>query len=321
MLAGNIRASHTQLARVVLHNDKPHLIDLEQFTNKEFSDFHSVISLYLRKYKLQGEVACIGAAGPLLSDSISVTNLPWKIRREEIQDLYHIKQVKLINDLEATAHGITHLSEDKFFTINPGKKIDHGNMGIIAPGSGLGECLMFFNGTSFCPIASEGGHGVFAPGSKLEAELWETLYDEQGIVEVEDIVSRPGLVRIYQFLADRQNATYADWFVKAEDKPAKLLEIALSGTDKLAVQTLDLFIDCFASETANLALKGMTLGGIYLAGTVASQLMMTLEKGRFLERFVHKGKLEKILTNIPVDVVIDDTTAVLGAGAVALKMV
>ena len=320
MLAVNITAAKTQIAKVRLHNGKPSLLNYESFNNQEFSDFDSILSLYLRKNNLVGVSVCVGAAGPVLKNSVSVTNLSWRISAADLVSKYEFKKITIVNDLVATAHGIFYLSDDRFFSLNSGTKHDYGNIGLVAPGRGLGECLIFYDGEKFRPIASEGGHAAFAPGSPIEIDLWQYLYDEMDFVETEDVVSLPGLERIYRFLLNRFEISVPDWYNQTEDVSLLILENGLSGIDPTAEHAMHVFIDCLATEAANLALKGMTLGGIFLTGVMASQLMTMLEKGRFMERFVSRGKMGKILERIPVGIVIEDKTALIGAGSLVLDM-
>lgn len=320
MLAGNISGSYTQLGRVVVQNSQPHLIDYEIFDNSDFSDFHSVLGLYLRKKRINATFACIGVAGPVLNNSAKATNLNWRIDGMDLCETYNFEKVRIINDLEATAYGLDSLREDKILSINTGKKVETGNSAIIAPGSGLGQCLIYYDGDKHVPLASEGGHASFSPDSQIEVELWEYLYSSMGKVEAEDVISKGGLVKIFEFMNYTNKKDLPGWFLDAEDRSGIMIEKALSGEDEQAVKALDLFIDCFASEASNLALKGMTLGGIYLTGSLITQVMTAIDKQRFMDRFVHRGKLSKILAHIPVDLIIDNKCAIKGASGLVVGL-
>ena len=320
MLAGNITANKTSLARIKIVNDKPLLTQFQEFENAQFSGFDSILALYVRQHNGENRTACFGVAGPVMQNSVDVTNIPWKIDGNEIKEKYSFSEVKICNDIVTTAKGLFELPDDKFFAINAGNKIKGGNIGLLAAGYGLGEGLVFYDGSQYHPYASEGGHTGFTPGNQIEVELWEHLYSNLGFVEVEDVLSLKGLLRIYEFLLSTKRITKADWYKKADDKASKIIEFGLSGQDEIAVMTLDLFIDCFASEAANLALKGMTLSGVYLGGIIAPQIITALEQGRFMERFAHKGKMESLLAKIPVNVIIDEKIALKGAGTIAYEL-
>lgn len=320
MLAGYLTARSTDIARVVVKNNKPKILNVQHFNNSEFSNFDSLLSLYIRKNKIEGTTVCFGVAGPVINNKVTATNIPWKLSADELKEKYNFEQVSLVNDLEATAHGFFHLSNDKFFEINKGVGLSKGNIGILAAGTGLGEGLLYHDGKKYRAYPSEGGHTAFAPGNQMEAELWEYLYANQGIVEVEDVLSMAGLGKIYEYMLAATRSTKSDWYKKATDKPLAIIEKALSGKDEVAVKTLDLFVDCLASEAANLALKGMTLGGIYLGGIIAPQIIPLLDKGKFMERFVQKGKMAEMLSKIPVGLIIETNTALIGAGSITYDL-
>lgn len=319
MIAGHITATTSTLARVKELRGKVHLYDQHVFQNGDFSEFESVLGLYLRRIKCGPTEVVMGVAGPVLRSEVRTTNLPWHIRAHDLESKHDIPRVKLVNDLAAAAHGLFFLSDDNFYTLNPGVSGRQGNIGLMAAGHGLGQAIIFFDGTRYRPFASEGGHSGFAPSNQLETELWEYIYAEKGFVEVEDILSVSGLERLYRFAAERDRQSIADWFKKADDKVDAIIEMALSDQDVTAVRAIDLFIDCYATEAANLGLKGMTLGGIHLAGLMAPRLLTLLDQGRFMTRFAKKGKMEVLLNEIPVKVVLDDQVALLGAAAMAIS--
>lgn len=320
MIAGYLTARTTDIAQVEVQKGKPKILNTQHFNNNEFSDFDSLLSLYIRKSHVEKDSICLGVAGPVIDNSVTATNIPWKISADRIREKYGFDNVILVNDLEATAHGLFHLPDDKFFEINKGKKFKNGNIGLLAAGTGLGQGLIYHDGEKYHPYPSEGGHCVFAPGNQIEAELWEFLYANLGFVEVENVLSLNGLERIYDFMLIENNAEKAIWFINADDKSSKLIEMALAGKDEIATKSLELFVDCLASEAANLALKGMTLGGIYLGGLTAPQILPFLDKGKFMERFVQKGKMSKMLSDIPINLIIEINTALIGAGSISARL-
>ncbi len=320
LLVGYIGASRVDLAQASSRQGGIKLTGFKTFRARDFNNLDSILELYLRRAKKEFSAVCLGVAGPVIKNKVTTTNLPWRISRSSIEKKFAVGKVKLINDVVATACGLSLLDPDKFFTINKGTPEKNGNIGLVAAGSGLGQALIYSDGQAVYPYASEGGHSDFAPGNQLETELWEYLYSELGHVEVEDIVSLTGLERIYNFLVDTRGGVRSDWFEKAPDRPSAIVEKALSGTDETATRTLDVFIDCYASEASNLALKGMTLGGIFISGLIAPRIITALDKGRFMHRFVKKGKMEAMLKKVPVAVIIEERTALLGAASVARGM-
>jgi glucokinase len=321
VFAGYVSGSRVDLVRVAQGDGPIELIDQRSYSAKDYPNLDSILRLYLKKTRMLNPVACLGVAGPVIAGEVSTTNLPWHIVASDIEDKFSFKRVKLINDTVATAHALPHLGPDKLFSLNNGTAVRQaGSIGLIAAGSGLGEAIIYSDGSQYYPHASEGGHADFAPFNQLESELWGYVYSELGRVEAEDIVSRAGMERIYHFLVDTQGGTHSQWFAKADDKPAAIIEEALADRDDTASRTLGLFIDCYASEAANLALKGMTIGGIYVGGLIAPQIITLLDSKRFMDRFTKRGKMEALLRSIPVGVIIEEQAPLLGAAGVALSL-
>ncbi|MDX9857514.1 MAG: glucokinase [candidate division Zixibacteria bacterium] len=317
MLAGYVSANRVDLARVNRQASVVSLYEESRFVSRDYKSLESILSLYLKRQKPEISTICFGVAGPVIGDEVRPTNLSWRIIGEELRQQFGFKYVTLINDIVATAHGLAHLGADDFFALNHGHGSRTGNMGLIAASSGLGEAIIYNNGGPPVPQASEGGHADFAPGSQLEAELWEYVYADKGYVEAEDIVSWTGLELIYNFLTETQGMHRSEWFDSAQYRASAVIEQALSGQDETANRALEIFIDCYASEAANLALKGMTLGGIYVGGQIAPRILTALDQGRFMQRFVKPGKMESLLADIPVRVIIEDRAALIGAAAIA----
>ena len=319
IIAGYITATAVDLARVKIIQDELKLTGITSYRTADFSSFDGILKQFIKRLKADIDYACLGVAGPVIGKEVQTTNLPWRISESKLEKDFSISRVKLINDLVATAYGLRKLPSDKLITINKGKADPDGNLGLLAAGDGLGESLIYRDEENFYPYASEGGHADFAPTSEIEAELWAYIFAEQGGVEAEDILSFRGLETIYRFLIAREESDLPKWFEKRENAADRILELALSGNDRTAIATLDLFTSCFASEAANLALKGMTIGGVYLGGAIAKQLMTTINKRDFMEHFVKAGKMSSLLEATPVKLIIDDKTALLGAASLALE--
>jgi len=320
MIAGYITATNVDLARVQEHRGEVKLLDRVSFQTKDFSDFQSVLAVYISRVQPDARAACFGVAGPVFENEVATTNIPWRLKGEDIAREFSLERCRLVNDLVATARGLFLLKEDRFFTVNEGISARQGNIGLVAAGSGLGQGYILYSGDKYIPFASEGGHSAFSPGNQLEAELWEFIYAQQGFVEAEDVVSIPGIERTFSFLLERERAIVPDWFKKSRDKTSAIIEKALSGQDAVATATMDLFIDCYATEIANVALKGMTLGGIYMVGKIAPQIITLIDQSRFMERLVQAGKMDLVLSGIPIKVSLESKTALLGAAALALTL-
>ncbi len=267
--------------------------------------------------------ACFGVAGPVIDNRCRTTNLPWVVDGSVLAQRFDIAHVQLLNDLEATAYGILLLRPDEVVVLNAGappKKKQA--LALIAAGTGLGECILYWDGARYRPMPSEGGHVDFAPNSDSEIELLRHLRGNYLHVSYERIVSGPGLHAVYEYLRDtkKNEPTWLAEKIKVGDPAAEMAEAGLNGQTEIARQALDLFASIYGAEAGNLALKGLTLDGVYVAGGIAPKLLKKLQDGSFMRGFTNKGRYKRLMNQIPVKVVMNDKTALLGAASVAARL-
>ena len=267
--------------------------------------------------------ACFGVAGPVIDNRCRTTNLPWVVDGSVLAQRFDIAHVQLLNDLEATAYGLLLLRPDEVVVLNvgaPPKKKQA--LALIAAGTGLGECILYWDGARYRPMPSEGGHADFAPNSDSEIELLRHLRGSYLHVSYERIVSGPGLHAVYEYLRDtkKNEPTWLAEKIKAGDPAAEIAEAGLNGQTEIARQALDLFASIYGAEAGNLALKGLTLDGVYVAGGIAPKLLKKLQDGSFMRGFTNKGRYKRLMNQIPVKVVINEKTALLGAASVAAQL-
>lgn len=267
--------------------------------------------------------ACFGVAGPVIDNRCRTTNLPWFIDGAALAERFTIPQVRLLNDLEATAYGLLHLTADEVVVLNAGappKKKQA--LALIAAGTGLGECILYWDGAQYRPMPSEGGHTDFAPNSDSEIELLRHLRGSYLHVSYERIVSGPGLHAIYEYVRDtkKNEPTWLAEKIKVGNPAAEIAEAGLKGQAEIATQALDLFASIYGAEAGNLALKALTLDGVYVAGGIAPKLLKKLQDGAFMRGFTNKGRYKRLMNQIPVKVVMNDRTALLGAASVAAQL-
>jgi glucokinase len=269
------------------------------------------------------DAACIGVAGPVIDNRCRTTNLPWVIDGPAIGERFHIANVRLLNDLEATAYGLLLLRDDEVFILNAGTPPKQRQaLALIAAGTGLGESILFWDGTAYRPMPSEGGHADFAPNSDSEIELLRHLRGSYLHVSYERVLSGPGLHAIYEYLRDtkKNEPTWLAEKIKVEDPAATIAQAGLSGKVEIAKQALDLFASIYGAEAGNLALKALALDGVYVGGGIAPKLIDKLKDGTFMRAFVNKGRYKRLMSAIPVKVIMNPKTALLGAASVASRM-
>ena len=319
ILAGDIGGTNARLAYFQPQNGHLRLIAERIFPSRDYSELGEIVSKFLQDAATPPDEACFGIAGPVRNGRVETSNLPWIIEQSRLAKQIHLPGTLLINDLEANAWGIGALSPQDLVPLNRvGPAV--GNQAVIAPGTGLGEAGLFWNGGQHQVYACEGGHTDFAPQGALQVELLQFLERRYGHVSYERILSGPGLINVYEFLRGRGCADEPAGFAAQlghADAAAAISSAALNGTNPLAGQALDLWISVYGAEAGNLALKAMATGGIFLGGGISPKVLSKLKGPLFMNAFLQKGRLRSLLENIPVQVITNDKAGLLGAARCA----
>lgn len=316
ILAGDIGGTKTVLALFKINDSKPQQI--YQFKSQDFTDFSKLIKEFIVRSKpTKIDAACFGVAGPVIEGKCHTTNLPWDVNALDLAKELHVNKIYLLNDLEATAYGMLALPDDDFFTIQRRSQKHPGNKAVIAAGTGLGEAILFQNQDRYYPSASEGGHTDFAPVSEVQENLLRYLKKRYtSHVSYERILSGPGIYTLYQFLQETYDI-HTDYNIQSLsddiDKNAVISKYAIKNKDPLCVKTMNLFAEIYGQEAGNLALKALSVGGLYIGGGIAPKILPFLTDGTFLKAFLNKGRFSKLLSSIDVKISLNENTALLGA--------
>jgi len=321
ILAGDIGGTHARLAFFDVSNGHYRLVSASVFPSREYSGLDEIVCKFVDDASVHPDAACFGVAGPVRNGRVETSNLPWIIESESLAGELKLRKTVLINDLEANAWGIATLDAKDVVTLNQVKGNPLGNQAVIAAGTGLGEAGMYWDGRQHHIFACEGGHGDFAPCNDLQIQLLQYLAAQHGHVSYERVLSGPGLVNIFNFLRDTKRGTEPAWLteeVRDGDLAAAISRAALEGTCPLCAQALDIFISIYAAEAGNLALKLMASGGVYLGGGIAPKVLPKLAEPRFMKTFADKGRMQSLLESMPVRVIVNDKTALMGAARCAV---
>ena len=319
ILAGDIGGTKTNIA-FFEDGGRPEVVAQQTFPSREHAGLEEIVGQFISHHALRVRHAAFGVAGPVRNGRCEATNLPWVVDAATLAAELGIRDVWVINDLEASAYGIAALAPTDLVTISSGAADAAGNAAIIAAGTGLGEAGLYWDGRMHHPFATEGGHANFGASDAVEAELLHWLSAQFGHVSWERLVSGPGLLNIYRFLRDTGRGEEPAWLaeeMRAEDPAAVISRAAQSGKSPLCLEALDRFMGLYGSEAGNLALKTMATGGVYVGGGIAPKNLDKLKDGTFMKRFVAKGRMQKLLEAMPVNVILNDKTALLGAARCA----
>jgi glucokinase len=322
ILAGDIGATNSRLAFFSERGGRLEPVVEATYPSGDYANLEAIIKNFVSTHDQPIDVACFGVAGPVRHGRSDTTNLPWDVDAQELAAALRLRTVGLLNDLEAHAYGVAMLSPEDVVALNPGAPDASGNAAVIAAGTGLGEACLYWDGKQHHPFAGEGGHTSFAPSDSLEIELLKFLRREFGHVSWERVVSGPGLHNIYRFLRDTGRGEEPDWLrreMERHDPSVVISQAALAGTSALCQQALDLFVTLYGAEAGNLALKLMATGGVYVGGGIAPKILQKLSNSTFMTAFAAKGRLEPLLWQIPVQIILNDKVALLGAARVAAR--
>jgi len=313
ILVGDVGGTTTKLA---LLDEKLAFQEIQRYPSREHDSLSHIVREFLSSRAQTVTHACFGIAGPVREGSVRTTNLPWVVEAAELARVIGVRDVLLVNDIEAIGHGIGALDDRAFVTLPGGNGVTSGNAAVIAAGTGLGEAGLYWDGARHRPFASEGGHASFAPRDDLEMELLRFLLAEYGHVSWERVLSGPGLFNVYRFLRDTGRFEEPEWLaesIREGDPAASIGRCALEGTAPICEQSLELFVSLYGAEAGNLALTMMAVGGVYIAGGIAPKILDWLKRPSFRRAFVAKGRMRSLLETIPVRVVVSDRVGLLGA--------
>ncbi|HEV8061986.1 MAG TPA: glucokinase [Gemmataceae bacterium] len=328
ILAGDIGGTKTLIALYERGaTDGLRLAREASFPSRSYLSLEAILKEFLHGESI--DAACFGVAGAVIDGKCHTTNLPWQLDEIDLTKAVSSKRVKLLNDLEAASYGMLFLKHEEIVCLNQGLlPRRHGNIAVIAAGTGLGEGFLYWDGRNHHPLASEGGHADFAPRTDQEIALLQELRKRfNGHVSYERILSGPGFENLYLFLRDTaaqpESPTIAAEISAAKNNGADPSPIithrGLEGSDPLCVATLDLFCEIYGAAAGNLALLSVAIGGVFIGGGIAPKILPALQKPGFMHAFTDKGRFHDLVKSMPVYVALNPQTGLQGAAHYALR--
>ena len=319
ILAADVGGTKTNIAQFVSQNGKMVLKLEETYTTNHHNSLTEIILDFIKKNNFEKpDRISIGAAGPVVNGTCHTTNIKFKIDVTELSRDLQINKVYLINDLEATAFGMTEMDDEFMVTMRNGNPSIGGHIAILAPGTGLGEACLFWDGKYLRPMPSEGGHSEFAPRTDVEFELVKFLQKTYGeIIVWERLVSGPAIYKIYEFLRDVKGYEEQAWLTQklaeAKDKSAVISETAMSGLCTTCVLAMEMLVDFMARRANNMVLNYKATGGLILAGGIPPRIYNFINKDKIEESFLKCDEMEPLLAGIPIYLNLNSKTALYGA--------
>jgi len=328
LLAGDIGGTKTILAIYTPGEPPGAPVAEKTFPSRRYANLESLVREFLSEVDLKVDRAAFGVAGPVVAGRVRTTNLPWEIDKDYLRKALSLSSVHLLNDLEAIAQAIPLLKSRDLRTVNKGRPVSRGAIALIAPGTGLGEAFLVWDGSSYRAYPSEGGHVGFAPTNRLEAELLQYLRDRRQFdhVSYERVCSGLGIPTIYAFLKNQGHGEEPSWLadrLAGTDDPTPIIVGAAldkERTSELCMTTLNMFVSILGAEAGNLALKVLATGGVYVGGGIPPRILPALKDGRFMEAFLRKGRMSVHLSRMPVKIIVNPKAGLLGAACRGLEL-
>lgn len=322
VMVGDIGGTKTGLAVAEVIGDQVVLGLERRYASAEFASLGDIVERFVQETGAACEVGSFAVAGPVADDRSKTTNLPWELDARVLADRFGLRRARLLNDLEAVAWGVAALADADLATLQAGPAdvgadaCSGGNACVVAAGTGLGEAGLYWDGSRHRAFATEGGHTDFAPADEREFALLMQLQQRFGRVSWERVVSGMGIGNLYRFLADRQLTAHppavAEALASDGDLAAAVAMSAGAGCS-VCTETMEWFALLYGREAGNMALKHMALGGVFLGGGIAPKNLELLRRGGFMRGFLDKGRMRPLMERMPVKVILEQRTPLLGA--------
>jgi len=325
LLAGDIGGTKTVLA---LYNEKSEPtapLDEQRYPSDQYDSLGQIVEEFLKGRAGQVRRASFGVAGPVVDGRASLPNLPWVIEEAQLKQRFDLEDVILLNDLEAIAQAVPVLPPEDLETVKEGRAVPQGNIAVIAPGTGLVEAFLTWDGGNYQAHSSEGGHADFAPIGGFQIGLLEYLLERFDHVSYERVCPGTGLPNIYAYIRDRGLAEDPAWLsegLKNAEDPNVVIMNAAGGEQecRIATMTIEAFIAILAAEAGNMVLRNMATGGLYLGGGFPPRILPYLKQSVFSDRFISKGRLSRLPKNVPVRVILNAKAPLVGAACYGLQV-
>lgn len=325
-LIGDVGATKTNLAVFPSVEDPRDWQIQATYQNAAWDSLEELLQAFVREHNIQADAICLCVAGPVVRGEVEFTNLPWRIRETRLKELFNIERVRIVNDLMATALSIPHLLDTEVSKLNKGVAEPGGSIGVVAPGTGLGEAYLTWDGYRYHGYSSEGGHVDFAPTSALQWGLLQFMQVRYGHVSYERVCSGIGITNLYRYLKSTGYApeppALEEQIANSADPTPLIVNAAIEKDgSELHRAVMNTFVEILGAEVGNMALKLMATGGMYLGGGIPPRILPLLRREVFFYGYRGKGRFEDLLEQIPIYVILNPKAALLGCAYEVVNLV
>ncbi|NRA71026.1 MAG: glucokinase [Gammaproteobacteria bacterium] len=302
-LIADVGGTNIRLALV----DDETITEIECFKCDDHSSLEAVVSHYVELKQVSIVNACFGIAGPVVDKILKMTNLGWSFSAQSVKNTLGCDHVSFINDYTAITMSLPALKGDQLVTIHAAPGEPDAPRVVCGPGTGLGLAqLVKVNGFFEC-LSGEGGHVEFAPANQRQIALLSYLMNEFERVSAERLLSGQGIVNIYQALA------FIDGEVPQSFDASQISQGFTHKTDKLCIETMEIFYQVLAQFVGNIVLTSGAFGGVYIAGGIMPRIIDHIDFEKFIEAYSHKGRFKNYVLKSPVYLITESQPGLIGA--------
>ncbi len=310
VLVADIGGTNARFALATRDKDRIVICDSQTFRAEDFEAIRDAADAYLEAVAVKPTAACFAVAGPVSGDVINFTNSPWVLEVAKIKAALGLGRFMVANDFEALASSLRHLPKSDFASVKPGVGAHDAPILVIGPGTGLGQALVLFVDGRDRIISTEGGHVGLAPGTDEEIEVMKFIAREHPRVSVERVLSGRGLVNIHRALCAIAGTPRVS--LKADE----ITKAAITKEYPIAVRAVEMFCELLGAVAGDAVLATGARGGVVLGGGILPKIRDIFLASQFTRRFLDKGRMRDYVEDVPVDLIVNDGAALVGAAAI-----
>jgi glucokinase len=280
---------------------------------RDHASFGAALSAYLEGLPSAGTIdaAILAVAGAIGNGRCTLTNSRWVIDAAELRAAYGFSTVRLINDFEAVAWSLPHLSRDRLLAIGGRQPAVAAPLAVLGPGTGLGVAASIPTANGHVVLSSEGGHATLAGCSSREDAVIGWLRQQFGHVSAERVLSGHGLENLHRALAALDNLALP------EHGATEITRAGIEGSCPACRAALDMFCAMLGTVAGSLALTFGARGGVFIAGGILRHMPGYFAASQFRARFDAMGRMSNYLAPIPAYLILDEDVAFVGLRALA----
>ncbi|MBT8138405.1 MAG: glucokinase [Gammaproteobacteria bacterium] len=287
---------------------------IAKYSLRDYEDLNHVMRVYLDQQSVSVNACCLAIAGPIVDQSVKMTNTHWTFSADSIKQELGISQAHLINDFAAVAYSVAHLNDDELIAIGAEAKRGKGPITVFGPGTGLGAALLIPGEAGYDVIATEGGHAGLSARSDDELALFDYWRAKGSRITREFFISGAGIERIHESLCVASGSdNYQRYNVE------RIQKLGCASENSICQKSMEIFCELLGSAAGDQVLCTGSTGGLVLAGGVLPRFVDFLQSSGFRKRFESKGGMSGYTQTVSSHLIVAPQPGLVGAAAFLLR--